>query len=74
MEEQVVDLFKPIRAARQGAVPVALRVVSQPYANYVAGGVPSTSLKNETYVLLSALPEEIQQRVVTAINAITSGQ
>lgn len=74
MDEQVVDLYKPIRASRAGAPPLALRVTTQVHGDYVAGGVAQTSLRNETYVLLSALPEELRERVRTAVTALMSGQ
>lgn len=73
-EEQVVDLYRPMKAARPGKPPLALRVTVQLPGEYVGGGVPSTSTKSETYVLLSALPEELRQRVITAAQMITSGQ
>jgi hypothetical protein len=41
----------------------------------IEGGVPANSITRvERYVLLSALPEEIQRRVVDALNFNRAGQ
>lgn len=70
---QSVDLYQPIISTKVGPPPITLRVGVTVSNDFVEGGTPSTSLRPETYVLLSALPQEIQQRVVTAIQAIISG-
>ena len=53
--------------------PLTLRVGVSTLNGYVEGGSPSAYLKPETYVLLSALPAELQERVKTAIQALISG-
>jgi hypothetical protein len=70
---QKIDLYQPIIHDRPGAPPLTLRVGVHTINGMVQGGSPSTTLKPETYVLLSALPQELQQRVATAIQALISG-
>jgi len=67
MEAQKVDLYKPIIADRVGAPPLVLRIGVTRQVDHIQGGVPQSSMKAEPYVLLSALPDEIRQRVETAI-------
>lgn len=69
----VADLYQPIFAANQGPAPVVLRTVVTTNQSYVVGGVPASAQKAESYVLLSALPRELQERVKTAVQAILSG-
>lgn len=69
---QRVDLYQPMIASR-GPAPLAMRVgvVNQ---NSIADGVPVGNMKVETYVLLSALPDELRRRVELAVQAlITAG-
>jgi hypothetical protein len=70
---QNVDLYQPIAASRVGAPPLVLRVLVQPNNNNVVGGVPQNSAKSEAYILLSALPSELQERVKTAVQALING-
>ena len=71
---QRIDLFQPILANAPGASPVALRI-GVPNNNSIGGGVPSGgTVRVETYVLLSALPEELRRRVELAVQMlITQG-
>jgi hypothetical protein len=73
MSENKADLFKPIYAMHVGPSPVVIRAVVTDNRDYVAGGMPQASLKAESYVLLSALPKELQERVKTAVQSIISG-
>lgn len=68
-----VDLYQPIFAQRPGPAPLVLRAVVTVNQDYVAGGMPSTAQKAESYVLLSALPAELQERVKTAVQALIAG-
>jgi len=43
------------------------------HQDHFVGGVPEASQKGEVYVLLSALPRELQERVKTAVQALISG-
>lgn len=70
---QKVDLYQPLAHDRQAPAPLTLRVGIPTLNGYVEGGSPSAYLKPEVYVLLSALPTELQERVKTAIQAIISG-
>jgi hypothetical protein len=71
--ENKADLFQPIVAARMGTPPVVVRAIVTTNADYVAGGMPQSTTKAENYILLSALPRELQERVRTAVQAIISG-
>lgn len=70
---QKVDLYQPILHTREGTPPLTLRVAVQTSSYMVEGGSPQQQLKPETYVLLSALPRELQERVKTAVQALISG-
>ena len=67
------DFFRPIYASHVGPAPVTIRTVVTSNHDSIAGGVPQAALKGEVYVLLSALPKELQERVKTSIQAIISG-
>ena len=69
---QRVDLYSPIMATR-GPAPLALRVGVQ-NQNSLSEGVPVGNVKAETYVLLSALPEELRRRVELAVQALIAGR
>lgn len=71
---QQVDLYQPMMASRVGAPPLVLRVGVQHNVNNVEGGVPMGAVRPEEYVLLSALPEEIKQRVILAVQVMIAGR
>lgn len=73
MQNNSADLFQPVYANHVGPAPVTIRVVVTSNQDSIVGGVPQAALKGETYVLLSALPKEIQERVKTSVMAIISG-
>lgn len=73
MSFQKVDLYSPILASRKGPAPLVIRVGVQPGDIFTEGGALSSPTKNEAYVLLSALPEELRRRVEVAVQAILSG-
>jgi hypothetical protein len=60
-------------AARPGAPPLALRV-GVTRNDSLSEGVPVGNVRAETYVLLSALPDELRRRVELAVQALLSGQ
>ena len=70
---QNVDLYQPLVHDKRTPAPLTLRVGVHTSGGYVEGGTPAAYLKPETYVLLSALPIDLQERVKTAIQAIISG-
>jgi len=70
---QKVDLFQqPLEASHVGPAPVVLRAVVTTTNAYVAGGIPTEAKRVENYILLSALPRELQERVKTAVQALIS--
>jgi hypothetical protein len=71
--ENRVDLFRPVYASHVGPPPVVIRAIVTTNQNSIAGGVPQEALRAESYVLLSSLPKELQDRVKTAVQAIISG-
>jgi hypothetical protein len=73
-EPQKVDLYQPIAASRVGPPPLALRVAVTPNVDSFVGGVPQSTQRVETYVLLSALPQELQERVKLAVQALLAGR
>lgn len=71
---QRVDLYQPMIADRNGPAPLALRVGIL-NNNSISEGVPSGGqVKPETYVLLSALPDELRRRVELAVQALVAGR
>lgn len=67
------DLYQPVIASRIGPPPLVIRTVVSNNNSYIGGGVPQASVTTEDYILLSALPKEIQERVKTAVQALISG-
>ena len=70
MEFQKVDLYQPIESNRVGPAPIVIRAIVTPTSEYVVGGTPSVSRRAEDYVLLAALPKELQERVKVAVQAL----
>ena len=73
MNAQPVDLYQPIVATRVGAPPLTLRVGVTLDQNQMLGGPQQGSIRPETYVLVSALPEELQRRIELAVQALVTG-
>ncbi len=74
MSTQRVDLFQPMIADKVGAPPIALRV-GVLNNNSISEGVPQGGqVKAETYVLLSALPEELRRRVELAVQMLIAAR
>lgn len=67
---QKVDLYQPMIHTRVGAPPLAISVAVNRNSMETVGGPVEGSFKQETYVLLSALPEELKERVKTAIQML----
>lgn len=72
MSQNNSNPFQPIVATTQGALPVTIRVVGHDQM-HTEGGVQSRQFA-QTYVMLSALPTEIQERIKVAIQAIIAGR
>jgi hypothetical protein len=74
MSMQRVDLYQPMMNDKVGPAPVALRIGITPNAMMTEAGPQQGITKPETYVLLSALPTELQERVRTAIQTLLAGR
>jgi hypothetical protein len=59
---------------RVGPAPVALRIATTPNVSEMVGGMPQSTSRIEVYVLLSALPTELQERVKLAVQAVVAGR
>lgn len=71
--ENKADLYQPIHSSRLGRPPLVLRAIVTENNSYMAGGMPESTTKVENYVLLSALPAELQERVRTAVQSLIAG-
>lgn len=71
---QKVDLYAPIVSARPGAPPLVVRVAVAPAPEYTTSGPVEGAVKSEAYVLLSALPQDLQERVKIAVQALIAGR
>jgi len=60
-------------ASQKGPPPLVMKVAVQPHDVMTVGGSLASPMKVESYVLLSALPEEIRRRVETVVQAIVAG-
>lgn len=69
---QRVDLYQPMISSRVGPPPLVLNVGVQKTGVETAGGYVEGAIRPEHYVLLSALPEELRERVKTAVQALLS--
>lgn len=74
MSDNRANLFQPVFSSHVGPAPIVIRAVVTTNNDYVVGGMPEAQLKAENYVLLSALPKELQERVKVAVQAVISGQ
>ena len=72
MDFQKVDLFKPILALHPAPAPIAIKIGVMPQYLYTQGGTSSSVPRAELYVRVSALPEEMQARVKSAIDVIAA--
>jgi hypothetical protein len=70
---QKANLYQPIHADRLGPAPLVIKAIVTPQADHMVGGVPSTTARIEPYVLLSALPLELRQRVELAVQTLIAG-
>ena len=69
---QKVDLYQPLLSSKVGAPPLVVTVGVQRSSGEIMGGPVENAVRPEYYVLLSALPEELRERVKTAVQAIMS--
>ena len=69
---QRVDLYQPMIHVRVGAPPLVINVGVNRNGMETAGGPVEGAIRPESYVLLSALPDELRERVKTAIQALAT--
>ena len=69
---QRVDLYQPMIHVRVGAPPLVINVGVNRSGMETMGGPVEGAIRPESYVLLSALPDELRERVKTAIQALTT--
>ena len=72
MMMQRVDLYQPMIHVRVGAPPLVINVGVNRNGMETTGGPVESAIRPESYVLLSALPDELRERVKTAIQALTT--
>lgn len=70
----MTDLYKPVEAVPGQLAPIVLRAVTRPRIEEIAGGVAASAARAHAYVLLEALPEDLQRRVQLAVQAIIAGR
>jgi hypothetical protein len=69
---QRIDLYQPMISNRIAPPPLVITVGVQKTGVETAGGYVEGALRPEHYVLLSALPDELRERVKTAIQVLSS--
>jgi len=69
---QRVDLYQPMISSRIGSPPLVINVGVQRSSAETFGGPVENAVRPEHYILLSALPDELRERVKTAVQAILS--
>ena len=69
---QRVDLYQPMIHTRVGVPPLVINVGVNRTGAETMGGMVENVVRPESYVLLSALPDELRDRVKTAIQALIS--
>jgi len=69
----VANVYATVVADKQGPPPLVINVLTTPRTMEFVGGVPSSATRVESYVLFSALPEELQARVRVSIEALQAG-
>jgi hypothetical protein len=71
--ENKADLYQAVFASKVGLPPLVIRAVITDNNNYIVGGMPQSQARVENYILLSALPTELQDRVKTSIQTLIAG-
>jgi hypothetical protein len=69
---QRINPYQPIISVVGGSAPLTLRL-GIPNDTSISEGVPASGLRGETYVLMSALPDELRARVETTIQVLLAG-
>lgn len=66
---QIVDNLSDIVFSRNHVTPTFIRVVSPRETTMIVGGTAGESTVMNEYIRLSALPQELRERVIAAIKA-----
>jgi hypothetical protein len=72
MKMQRIDLYQPMVHVRVGTPPLAVTVAVNRSSSETVGGPVEGAYRPETYILLSALPDELRERVRTAIEMLST--
>lgn len=72
MTMQKVDLYQPMVHVRVGVPPLAIKVAVNRSSAETVGGPVEGVYRPEIYVLLSALPDELRERVRTAVEMMST--
>lgn len=70
MNNQVVDVFSPLISNKKGQKPLYINVGIQPPDTWTEAGPMTLPIKNEVYVCLNLLPDDLKRKVETAIQAL----
>lgn len=70
MSDNKADIYRPVVATHVGPAPMILKTIIKENNHSMVGGVPQAALKLEHYVLVSALPQDLQERIKTAIQTL----
>ena len=68
-----VDLLSPVISARPGEPPLVIEVRYSVPQFYSVSGPVQQQLRQEHYVRLGSLPDELRQRVINAVNVLKQG-
>lgn len=68
------DLYQPVENIRVGPPPIVLRTIITPRADGLVEGMPTSAKQPAAYVLVSALPEDLQRRIQLAVQAIAAAK
>lgn len=66
------DIFSQVISNRKGHKPLFINVGIQPTDTLTESGPMTLPIKNEVYVCLSLLPDDLKKKVETAIHALMS--
>ena len=70
--QTIKTLYNQPVVSNDSSPPTTIKVLI-PTKTEMVGGVPMNGHKAMTYVLYDILPEELKQRIVVAVQAITAG-
>lgn len=70
---QKINTLIPLEATNVGPAPLFMKVITTPSVAGTVGGVPGKTQRLEHYILLSVLPQELQDAVTRCIQAKIAG-